>query len=94
MEIRELRESFTGIGEVSGFVFELLFKDDGGYIYRVTSEEGSEHFEVFERKVNKRFNVVSYPRSNAFGVWAWTAKSLDRAFELLKRINNNRNNEE
>ena len=36
-------------------------------------------YEVFKRKINKRFNCVSYPGNNAFGYWALTFPKYEQA---------------
>ena len=68
-EIKELRDEFEGIGEVRGFRFKKLLSNGYAYVYEVRG--GSRpYYEVFERRINDRYLVVSYPRMKAFGVWA------------------------
>ena len=67
VDFKELPERFTGRGEVRGFDFELVQKSTSGYMYK-KSYSGLVTFEVFERRINKRFNCVSYPRSKQFGI--------------------------
>lgn len=74
----ELQSEFIGKGEVRGFLFKCLLMSDNAYLYSVTTE-GGVHYEVFERKENKQFNCVSYPKSNSFGVWAFTTIDLEKA---------------
>lgn len=48
----------------------------------------TKHYEVFKRRENTMYNVVSYPTDKAFGIWAWTTESLDRAIEIFNELNN------
>ena len=84
---KQLLLNFTGKGEVRGFQFTQIFKNDVGYIYEVNSG-GSIHYEVFLELVNLRFNCISYPSGEAFGVWAWTCNSYDKAFAKLTLLSN------
>ena len=84
--MKQLRTDFTGKGEVKGFEFTQLKKTDYGYIYAVDKGE-SVHFEVFKHKENTQFNNVSYPKTRAFGVWAWTVGDFDKACEILETFN-------
>jgi hypothetical protein len=83
-EIKELRTEFTGKGEVKGYYFTQILKSDNAYIYAV---DGGKYYEVFKRKVNRRFSQVSYPNSKSFGIWAWTCKSYDKALERFEKLN-------
>lgn len=62
-----MKQQFQGRGEVKGYTFTQIRVTDLGFIY---SKElnGSLSYEVFKRKENKRFNCISYPTSNSFGV--------------------------
>lgn len=87
MDVKELKEEFDGVGEVSGFHFIQKMKNDYAYLYEVHNPNVVEpHYEVFERRVNTMYDCVSYPKSNAFGVWAWCIVSYDRALEKFKEI--------
>ena len=77
--IKELRDEFEGIGEVSGFRFRKLLSNGYAYLYEVSGDSSRVYYEVFERVVNDRFGVVSYPKSNAFGKWAKTTYDYDKA---------------
>jgi len=83
--MRELEESFIGRGQVKGFKFTQIKKNDYGYIYKVEIS-GRVYYEVFKRKENIRFNCVSYPSSKAFGIWAWTTIFIKSAEEYLEDI--------
>lgn len=76
--MRELKTDFIGKGEVKGFEFTQLKKTEKGYIYAVNTGNNV-HFEVFKHKCNKRFECVSYPKTRAFGVWAWTVGTFEDA---------------
>ena len=99
----ELEEKFIGIGEVKGFLFEQLDKNEYAYLYKVSNkDEDTEKvkcwYEVFERRHSKELDTVldgqaihfeekeNYPRSNSFGVWAWTFNNLDKAKETFELI--------
>lgn len=59
------------------------------------------HYEVFERKISKENDMVMggvkvhfeereiYPKSNSFGVWAWTYTDYDKAIETFEEITQN-----
>lgn len=83
--MKQLEKEFIGRGEVKGFRFTQINKSDLAYLYEVDCD-GSIHYEVFKHKENTQFNCVSYPKTNSFGVWAWTKGTLQEAvekFELL-----------
>ena len=83
--MKQLQQQFQGRGEVKGYTFTQIRVTDKGFIY---SKElnGSLSYEVFKRKENKRFNCISYPTSNSFGVQAWDCKTLERAEEILNNF--------
>ena len=74
-KVRELEEDFIGKGEVKGFKFTQIKKNNYAYLYAVDTGD-MVFFEVFKRVVNNRFNCVSYPRSKSFGKWAKTTRLL------------------
>lgn len=74
---KELLDYFIGVGEVKGYEFRKVLYDGYSYIYEVRGGSDRVYYEVFERRVNDRFGVVSYPKSRAFGKWAFT--TYDRA---------------
>lgn len=84
--MRELEKSFEGRGEVKGYSFNQITASPFGYIYERTSFEGGKTFEVFKRKENTLYEVVSYPTSKAFGIWAWAVSTLEKAEEKLTEI--------
>lgn len=97
--MKQLKKEFTGTGEVKGFEFKQIKASPYAYIYEVTNKDFNDkisdnpkhwhkHYEVFEHQEYKRFDMVMYPRSNAFGKWAKTTRSLDKANELFATMEN------
>ena len=82
----ELKKEFIGKGQVRGFMFTQIEKSNKAYIYRIEADKLT-HYEVFTHKWNNRFNCVSYPTNNAFGVWAWTYRNLDKAMDKFNELN-------
>lgn len=80
--MKELRETFTGIGEVRGFEFTQLEATNKAYLYKV-DVFGQIHYEVFKRRENTRYGNVSYPTSKAFGKWAQTTRDFNKALDYL-----------
>ena len=81
--MKELEMIFKGTGEVSIYDFKQVKKTEKGYIYAIYDKNNVSHYEVFKRKENARFGCVSYPKSNSFGLWAWTFKSFELATNKL-----------
>ena len=92
--MKELKQYFEGRGEEKGYIFWQLERTKHGYLYKVThSDTKKPHYEVFRRRENNRFGVVSYPKSNAFGLWAWTYPTLEMARQKLAEITPPQNTE-
>jgi hypothetical protein len=95
-ELRKLPLEFIGTGEVSKFNFKQLEETDAAYLYEVSTEEGSKHYEVFKKIVNKGFDfetkqaldysVEQYPKSRNFGSWAWSYTNYDKAVAKLNTL--------
>ena len=83
--MKQLQTEFKGRGQVKGFTFTQIKKSEHGYIYRVNTDDNF-HYEVFYRKENKLYECVSYPSNKAFGLWAWTCGSLEKAEDILNGI--------
>jgi hypothetical protein len=81
----ELREYFSGRGQVKGYVFNQISKTDWGFIYEVKGVD-TIHYEIFKRRENAMYDCVSYPTDKAFGLWAWTSNTLEGANERLSII--------
>lgn len=82
----ELKITFIGRGEVKGFEFTQLYATSTAFCYKVVSNIGHEHYEVFRRIVNKKHNCISYPKSKSFGKWAWSFYNLQRALDKFNKI--------
>jgi len=95
----ELKETFKGRGELRGFNFKQLCKSDTAYIYEVQHKSGGQcHYEVFKRKESKANtrtigtkkitypDMVLYPTSRAFGLWAWCYNSKDKALHKFNSL--------
>ncbi len=98
-KIIELEKEIIGKGEVKGYTYYQEFKTQYAYLYAVFNESGTlTHYEVFKRKnspvcvdfENRVYSEdefkESYPKSNAFGVWAWTCRTRSDADERLNKI--------
>jgi hypothetical protein len=83
--MKQLEQIFFGRGEVKGFKFTQISKTDSAYLYEVNTSD-SKYYEVFKKKINKRYGCISYPTSKAFGIWAWTYPNLNSAFVKLNEI--------
>ena len=81
--MRELQLEFEGKGEVKGIFFHQIAQSDKTYIYH----RSDGYYEVFARKVNTRFNCISYPNSNSFGIWAWCTGNRNEAYRIFDRLN-------
>jgi len=96
--IQLLETQFTGIGEVKEFNFSQVANSETHYLYEVNTGANS-HYEVFERRTspicldfaNRTYSEIDfkeyYPKSNAFGVWAWTYTDLEKARAKFNELN-------
>ena len=84
--MKPLPTEFIGRGEVKGFHFTQIKATDMAYLYRIESN-GSFHYEVFKKRENARYGVVSYPTSKAFGIWAWTYRNYEKAIKKFNELN-------
>jgi hypothetical protein len=87
--MKELECEFTGKGQVKGFLFTQLKSNHNAYLYEVKDGKLT-HYEVFKRKENIRFNCVSYPKNNSFGVWAFTTRDYNRALQIFVDLSFNK----
>lgn len=86
-KIIELRTAFHGRGEVRGYNFRQIEKAKKAYLYEVSHPDVKRpHYEVFLRKINRRFGAISLPSGEAFGLWAWTYPTLNEARAKLAEI--------
>lgn len=84
--IKPLPKQFQGKGEVKGYLFNQISKTDKAFLYEV-GQGGTKHYEVFKKKINRRYACISYPTSKAFGIWAWTYMSLEQAIKKFDELN-------
>lgn len=97
MNIQKLEKEFIGRGEVKGFQFKQLCETDKYYIYSVVIPYSkTPYYEVFKKEIsplcvdfqNRIYSdkdfVEVYPKSNKFGVSAWTYYNYERAFDKIK----------
>ncbi len=94
--IIHLPEEFIGTGEVKGFKFKQIKKNNDVYLYEVTSF-GRVYYEVFKAQTNAicidfKKHIYSdtdfkhsYPKAKSFGKTAWTCSSYVKA---IKYYNN------
>lgn len=94
--MKELDKVIKGRGEVKGYTFTQVKMSKYAYIYvQKYDETGEVHsYEVFERKINKQFDCVSYPKSTSFGSWAWSCKAYNDAVRIFDEINKRREGKE
>ena len=85
----ELQKEFIGTGEVKGFKFTQIRATNYGFIYLIDTG-GTKYYEVFKKVLNKRFNIISYPRQKSFGKWAWTCGTLESAINKLNSFEDGR----
>ncbi|MDX5585951.1 MAG: hypothetical protein QNK20_13745 [Aureibaculum sp.] len=88
--MKQLKVEFHGRGEIKGYLFTQIRQTDKAFLYEVSSG-GSKHYEVFLKRINRRFACISYPTSNAFGLWAWTFMDLESAVKKFNGLNENNN---
>ena len=84
--LKELPFSFDGRGEVKGFTFIQVKRSKLAYIYKVLDTFGNQWYEVFKRRENARFGQIAYPKSKAFGIWAWSARTIEKANERFEKL--------
>ena len=94
---KELEKQFIGKGEVKGFNFNLLMRNEIASIYHVQNENDN-HYEVFKRRFSpvcidfeKRLYSETdfkefYPRSKDFGINAWTFTDLEKTMKKFVEI--------
>jgi hypothetical protein len=87
--IKKIPTEFVGKGEVKGFDFRQLKRDQKACLYLVDCE-GSLHYEVFKivlRHIPRSEQLYeAYPKANSFGIWAWTYTDLETAFLKFKEL--------
>ena len=86
--IKQLKTGFIGVGQVRGFQFALISKTNWAFLYEVDTGD-TIYYEVFRKRINRRFACESHPTDKAFGIWAWTTPNMERALEILNNLSNN-----
>ncbi|MGV0920471.1 hypothetical protein ACTS94_08820 [Empedobacter falsenii] len=86
--VKLLPHQFRGTGEVKGYSFTKIDESEKAFIYEKVSTTGKKSYEVFEKRVNRRFLSQRYPKSHDFGVWAWECSSFDSAFKKFNELSN------
>ena len=93
---QELDKSFIGGGDVKGFVFTQISSNEKGYVYEVDNLCGVKHYEVirritspicvdfYKREFSKTEEKEMYPKSNRFGLDAWTYREKIDALNKLR----------
>jgi hypothetical protein len=84
--MKELEKNIIGKGEVKGFLFTQIQQSDKAYLYAVNS-----YYEVFKKKHKTNSKRHCFPTSKAFGVWAWTYTTYEKAMEKFNHLNLDRN---
>jgi hypothetical protein len=96
--VKDLENEFIGIGDTNGFKFTKLASTDKGFLYSVDVGEGKLHYEIFNKKIvpicldfeKKIFSETefkyTYPKSEAFGSWAWCIQDYDKALEKFNNL--------
>ncbi len=67
-----------------GFDYSQVFNGPKGYVYSQTAKGRLIGFEAFLRKENTQFNCISFPGDNAFGIWAWSTRTLEKALKYVE----------
>lgn len=90
MEKLELTQKIIGKGEVKGYVFSKEKQSHKAYLFKVNTGT-SIYYEVFKRKAKTNSIRDCFPTSKAFGTWAWTFTSYDKAIVKFNRLNSVKN---
>lgn len=67
----------------NGFKYKQVFKNEIGFVYAQHLGGKIIAYEAFYRKENTMFNCVSFPGNEAFGLWAWSCGTIERAISKL-----------
>ena len=86
-----LLKTFIGRGEVKGHRFTQIEFQNKTYIYEVYDTSGNKRYEVFKEVVDGRFGKISYPKSKAFGLTAWTFPTLELSKKRFSYLISNHN---
>jgi hypothetical protein len=86
--MKNLEQNIIGKGEVKGFLFTQMQISSKLYLYKVNTST-TIHYEVFKRKQKTNSKRHCFPTSKAFGIWAWTYESYEKAIGKFNHLNNN-----
>lgn len=67
----------------NGFTYRQLYTGPEGYIYEQNYDGEVIAYEAFRRVENTQFDCISFPGNEAFGKWAWSCRTLERAQDRL-----------
>lgn len=84
--MKELETEFIGRGEVKGFHFKQVFRSMTAYMYEVIPPNSCSYYEVFQRRVNERYDTVTYPKSSSFGRYAFTYLDFNTALKKFREL--------
>lgn len=70
----------------NGYDYYLTESSKTAYIFKQVLGGQVIGYEVFKRIENSRFDCVSFPRDEAFGKWAWTYRTLEKAQDKFNTI--------
>lgn len=97
--IYNLPEEVLGTGEVEGILFRKVYENEFVYIYSaIDPENTTPYYEVFERQIvpicldfDKRVYSETefkerYPKSNDFGLWAFTFIDYNKAKDRFDKL--------
>lgn len=78
----------------NGFIYRQVWRNDACAIYEQFKDGKSWGYEVFKVKTHKGYTIggndipagESFPSNESFGTIAWTANTLERAFEVRDEI--------
>lgn len=92
--MRTLLKEFDGGGEAKGYRYRQIRVGDHAFLYEVLRGGVVRHYEAFRRKISDAHPksktqepMEMYPKSKAFGVWAWTCMDLTSAKRRFDEIN-------
>jgi hypothetical protein len=85
---KELPPNFVGKGDVKGHSFLQINGSFDAYIHEVCDTFGKIWYELFKKVYDARFHEIAYPRAKAFGISAWSCRTMEQAqkrFHLLNK---------
>lgn len=85
--MKELEKEYK---KKNGFPQKQIAKSEHAYIYQM-DVAGVFYYNVFYRKENRNFGIVSFPGAECFGKWAWCFLYWEKALLKFNEINDCRN---